>query len=215
MPLSHDPDRGSTAVLLQQGSMSCVLRTLGRTGVGKLEWEVADKLLPGITENPGYWKRLEWQKLPQFLWWGSRTGNTVQPTGTVPEEVEILERFCPQNMSSLFCSFLLVFSSVLCLPCPCADNYDAMWNTMWPHWASAHIVGKEWYAVLSSWKSFCPELLSYWSWLHWALHFFSTTLEYLVPFFCFISIWTHVFPKSSLHSFANKLSRLPWRSTFC
>lgn len=55
------------------------------------------------------------------------------------------------------CSFLLVFSSILCLPCPCAENYDAIWNTTWPHWASAHIVGKEgWMQVLASWKSFYP-----------------------------------------------------------
>lgn len=92
-----------------------------------------------------YWKLwlLEEVRVTGFLWQGSRTENTMQPTDIVPDEVEILEGFCEQNMSSSFCFFLLVFSSILCLSCPCVDNYDAMWKTTWPHWASAHIVGKE------------------------------------------------------------------------
>lgn len=83
---------------------------------------MADKLLLGITENPDYWRRLE------AFFEGEAGLKILCDPQALSQEEGILEDFCPQNMSSS-ALFLLVFSSMLCLPCPCAENDDAMWNT--------------------------------------------------------------------------------------
>lgn len=97
---------GCTDVFLQEGSMSCVLCTVKNRSVKT--WVGSGRQVAWH-----YWKPwlLEEVGVIGFLWWGSRSESTVQPTGIVPDEVGILEGFCPQNMSSsaLFCLCSLLY----------------------------------------------------------------------------------------------------------